>query len=263
MCVEAFVPNPLSLVIPGSAVLRSGLVVMTFLAVPLAVTAAQSWQCLAPGAWGGSCPKIVPQIEPQAAVAPPESPEREAMLDATFELLTAEPEVITQKPVIDNRQLVATVEQPLQPLEPAKRMVKTTPIRVTVATAEEPDTTALALTNDSAPEDGALGAIAAVAPRQPTAVVEVAEADPVVEPEPESVAEPKPAPKAAKMASNIRIIAGQGVNVRSGPGKSKSKLFALPGGTEVTIGESNHGWLEITDAKGRTGWVYKDYLLTP
>ncbi len=89
------------------------------------------------------------------------------MLDATFELLTAEPEVTTQKPVIDNRQLVATVEQPLRPLEPAKRVVKTTPIRVTVTTAEEPDATALALTNDSTPEDGALSAIAAVARASP------------------------------------------------------------------------------------------------
>ncbi len=37
----------------------------------------------------------------------------------------------------------------------------------------------------------------------------------------------KPAPSAK--ASNVRIIAGQGVNVRSGPGKSKDKLFALAG----------------------------------
>ena len=55
-------------------------------------------------------------------------------------------------------------------------------------------------------------------------------------------------------------MAGAGVNVRSGPGKSNGKVFGLTGGEKVTVGENQRGWLKITDDQGRTGWVYKDYL---
>ncbi|HWA18190.1 MAG TPA: SH3 domain-containing protein [Devosia sp.] len=55
-------------------------------------------------------------------------------------------------------------------------------------------------------------------------------------------------------------VLGQGVTVRSGPGKSNGALFALAGGTSVTVLENQKGWLKITDPKGRTGWAYKDFL---
>jgi hypothetical protein len=62
-------------------------------------------------------------------------------------------------------------------------------------------------------------------------------------------------------ASATRIVAGQGVNVRLGPGKSNATLFALKGGAEVTLtGEAKRGWQQIKAADGRTGWVYGDYL---
>lgn len=61
-----------------------------------------------------------------------------------------------------------------------------------------------------------------------------------------------------------RVVAGQGVNVRSGPSMSNSTLFALRGGAEVTLtGRSERGWLELRDADGRAGWAYSDFLLNP
>ncbi|MEO6396274.1 MAG: SH3 domain-containing protein [Devosia sp.] len=174
------------------------------------------------------------------------------MLAATFETLQAP--ATPSSAAIDDRQLVAAASEPVQPLQPVARMVKTTAIRALTAPAsEEPAMAPMALAEISAPaEDAALGAIAEVTATVP------AEA----EPERAMVEETAPAqPKPSVEPSNTRIVAGQGVNVRSGPGKSQSKLFALAGGTKVTIGENRKGWLEITDSKGRTGWVYKDYLL--
>lgn len=89
-------------------------------------------------------------------------------------------------------------------------------------------------------------------------------AEPEPQPEPAAAPEPapKPEPKPVRQAStgNTRTIAGAGVNVRSGPGKSNGKLFALAGGEKVKVGEDQRGWLKITDDQGRTGWVYKSYL---
>jgi len=75
------------------------------------------------------------------------------------------------------------------------------------------------------------------------------------------VAAVEPAPVAKPVASaDTRTVRGAGVNVRSGPGGSRGKLFALPGGEEVTVTDTERGWLKITDDRGRTGWVYKDYV---
>lgn len=93
------------------------------------------------------------------------------------------------------------------------------------------------------------------------------------EPSPEMVAEipePQAAPKPAAQpetkapaqvaSADTRTVKGQGVNVRSGPSSSSGKLFALVGGTEVTVLDNEKGWLKVTDPKGRTGWAYKDYI---
>jgi uncharacterized protein YraI len=61
-------------------------------------------------------------------------------------------------------------------------------------------------------------------------------------------------------SGDVRTVKGQGVNVRSGPSSSNGKLFALRGGTKVTVTEENRGWLKVTDPEGRTGWAYEDYL---
>jgi uncharacterized protein YgiM (DUF1202 family) len=57
------------------------------------------------------------------------------------------------------------------------------------------------------------------------------------------------------------VIAGRGANVRSGPGLAHGKLFALAGGVAVTpTGETDHGWVHVTDPDGRDGWIYGDYV---
>jgi SH3-like domain-containing protein len=55
-------------------------------------------------------------------------------------------------------------------------------------------------------------------------------------------------------------VRGAGVNVRASPSSSAEKLFALPGGRKVSVGETERGWLKITDENGRTGWLYEDYV---
>jgi uncharacterized protein YgiM (DUF1202 family) len=69
--------------------------------------------------------------------------------------------------------------------------------------------------------------------------------------------------KKASVPANIRIVGGLGVNVRSGPSKSSARLFALEGGKKVTVSENRKGWLRVTDERGRTGWIYSSFLVTP
>jgi uncharacterized protein YgiM (DUF1202 family) len=68
----------------------------------------------------------------------------------------------------------------------------------------------------------------------------------------------KPEPKATGLGT--RTVAGSGVTVRSGPGKSNRSLFALSAGSKVTVKAEKGGWLQVTDAKGRTGWAYSSFL---
>ncbi|MEP7239771.1 MAG: SH3 domain-containing protein [Devosia sp.] len=70
------------------------------------------------------------------------------------------------------------------------------------------------------------------------------------------------APKAvaAKTSGSSAVVTGNGANARSKPSKSAGVAFALAGGTRVTVIDDTHGWLQVRDAKGRVGWMYKDYL---
>jgi SH3-like domain-containing protein len=68
-----------------------------------------------------------------------------------------------------------------------------------------------------------------------------------------------PAAEPEKPAT-LRKVAGSGVTVRAGPGKSNKALFNLSGGAEVTVLDDNKGWLKVEDADGRTGWAYQSYI---
>ncbi len=48
--------------------------------------------------------------------------------------------------------------------------------------------------------------------------------------------------------------------VRSGPLKSTKHLFSLGAGTEVVASSEVKGWVKVTDANGRSGWVYGKLL---
>ena len=71
---------------------------------------------------------------------------------------------------------------------------------------------------------------------------------------------PAAEPEAPNKTTNVRKVAGSGVTVRSGPGKSNKQLFNLSGGTQVTVLDDSKGWLKIKDTQGRTGWAYKSYI---
>lgn len=75
--------------------------------------------------------------------------------------------------------------------------------------------------------------------------VPVAKAAPAAEPE---------------QAADVKKVAGSGVTVRSGPGKSHKQLFNLAGGSEVTVLDDSKGWLKIKAEDGRTGWAYQSYI---
>lgn len=64
----------------------------------------------------------------------------------------------------------------------------------------------------------------------------------------------------AEKPSSLRKVAGSGVTVRAGPGKSNKALFNLSGGAEVSVLDESKGWLKVRDADGRTGWAYKSYI---
>jgi hypothetical protein len=74
---------------------------------------------------------------------------------------------------------------------------------------------------------------------------------------PATAAKPATAkPAAAPAASEYAIIGGKGVSVRSGPGTAHNALFTLAAGKKVAVSDKEHGWLHITDAEGRSGWLY-------
>lgn len=51
------------------------------------------------------------------------------------------------------------------------------------------------------------------------------------------------------------VVMSTAVSVKSSPDKSSTELFVLHEGTEVTVGESADGWVEVRIADGRKGWI--------
>lgn len=54
-------------------------------------------------------------------------------------------------------------------------------------------------------------------------------------------------------------VGQSGVNVRSGPSGTAAKLFALPPGAAIKIGETTNGWVHVY-ASGTDGWIYSTFL---
>jgi uncharacterized protein YgiM (DUF1202 family) len=55
-------------------------------------------------------------------------------------------------------------------------------------------------------------------------------------------------------------VAVQSLRVRSGPHKSTPQVFALKGGSLVTVTREERGWVLIDAGNGRVGWVYSRLL---
>lgn len=190
--------------------------------------------------------------------------------DGTPDLGQAAPVVAVAALDADAVKGPAPLVEPLKPLEakPAVRQIEMAPASSppVVAETEAPvvaETEIAALT----PGEGQRITIAgADAFAEETAAID-AEAALSPAPKPRPTAALAYAPSGAKTSvqltdGNTATVGGQGVNVRSAPSKSKSKvLFALTAGTEVTITDSEKGWQYVTDGKGRSGWAYKDLLL--
>ncbi len=98
---------------------------------------------------------------------------------------------------------------------------------------------------------------------EPAPVVEPSSSEPG--PSREASAEPSSEEVSAVAYAPVRegnaVVTGKGANVRALPKKGGSDvLFALNGGEEVTVVEMSKGWAKIVDARGRSGWIYGDYL---
>jgi hypothetical protein len=94
--------------------------------------------------------------------------------------------------------------------------------------------------------------VSAAARDQLEAVAEAA----APEPEPAEVA----TAQSPEATGDIRTITGSGVTVRSGPGRSNERLFALSAGEQVTVLANEGGWLQIRDDQNRTGWAYQSFM---
>jgi len=64
----------------------------------------------------------------------------------------------------------------------------------------------------------------------------------------------------AGAGTDVRTVGGSGVTVRSGPGRSNGRVFALSSGEKVIVHENRSGWLRITDDQGREGWLYQSLV---
>lgn len=65
---------------------------------------------------------------------------------------------------------------------------------------------------------------------------------------------------AAAPGGDLRRVTGGGVNVRASASSSGEKIFTLGPGEQVTVTETERGWLKIIDDQGRTGWLYEDFV---
>lgn len=154
---------------------------------------------------------------------------------------------------------------------PKVRTVKTVSIRADGS----PDTGTTADTGAASPQTQVAEAVPAVAPLVAPASSAAPQALPKSTPqalpaverqvaavEPESI---KTAPTAKKVpivraTGKGGTIKGQGANVHADAKSASAVVFAITGGSKVKVLGSAKGWVHITDPKGRSGWVYKDYI---
>lgn len=59
----------------------------------------------------------------------------------------------------------------------------------------------------------------------------------------------------AILEQNEAVVMSSAVSVKSSPDKNATELFVLHEGTELMVGESTNGWVEVRIADGRKGWI--------
>ena len=63
------------------------------------------------------------------------------------------------------------------------------------------------------------------------------------------------------IATNMPILDRGGFFARAKPARGAGSVFVLQPGAQVTVAEEQKGWVRVTDANGRSGWVYSSYLI--
>jgi len=59
-------------------------------------------------------------------------------------------------------------------------------------------------------------------------------------------------------AKPIAVVIAPDANARSGPFNDAQSAFALHNGAEVAVLERRNGWMQVSDASGRVGWLRDD-----
>jgi hypothetical protein len=256
----------------------------TFLANPTWPTGTGGAVAVAPDAGGAGQPAAA------AASSPPaEGKTVRGLVAATFDLLQPAAAGATGLAAAASHQAPSTTPKATPDggltVMPATHAGGPTTRRVTTIAIRPGATQGLGIAPTAAAPQPVPLAPQAAAPAVPqaaapqVAAVPAAEAAPVVAAQPEVATAPgtapdgsapwplvrpdraiSPAAAAAAPASGTVHVVGSGANVRAGPSRSRDRLFALAPGQEVKVTDSQRGWRKITDSRGRSGWIYSDYL---
>lgn len=262
--------------IGASPVWRAGLASIFILGLAAVAAAVIPGACRA-GIFACGVQGDAPEIELaeiSEAVEPSSPPAVTSAPEATVAAVSSEPHVATplaahQPASIAGNDLIAATFSALdsglimQPAELVSRKVRT----VAVGADGQPaaDTPSVA---PLVPEE------TAEASAEPSVVAEPSEAPVAAEPSSveqpstqvaEAPSEPSSADVGATAYAPVKggtaLVTGKGANVRSKPQKGGSEvLFALAGGTEVTVVETSKGWSRVVDERGRSGWIWNDLL---
>jgi len=261
--------HPLAAALSQNPLVRAALVTTALFVFLGAATGALPVQCLATGVAACTAPPVqkaaivplpaakapiaVAEVEP--ASLPPSAPTLtdNTVVSSTFALLNAGPQAV--QPPAPLASVPADAAAPSSMEDGLHtRVVQTTAIHVS-------DIAATPATPAAPPASSASAPLAPVAPLSAppagssllTASVSDADITPAAKPKPAVVAPPKP------HIAGVTIT-GQGANVRSSPTMGAGVLFALAGGTRVVVLGNQRGWLQVKDPRGRTGWVYSDFV---
>ena len=207
--------------------------------------------------------KVAPLLTNKEPAPAPDAPGNEVVEPVTPELPgTAEPdpEPVNPNAVPANAVVLSRTDMTLAPNEAFSILATVAPANTTdtlVWSCDKPDI--LTVNQDgSVVNNNATGEKVVVTV---TATAGGVSAECVVRCNSGAVA-PKP-PAGGSVAANSQgkiTGAGNGLNVRSGPGSNYEKIASIANGTKVTVLESANGWYKVDYGNGKTGYVSADYV---
>jgi hypothetical protein len=262
--------HSLAAALSQNPLVRAALVTIALFVFLGAATGALPVQCLATGVAACAAPPAartiifptdakptaeIAQVEASSVPVPVPSLTNNEVVSSTFAVLNAAlqaPQSVTSLATIPASATASSA--PDDGLR--TRIVQTTVIHVSDIGSSPNVRVPDPLAASSAPA-AALPTVAPLAPPAGspiiTASLPTTDTTPPVKPKPAVIVAPKP------HVSNVTIT-GQGANARSSPTMGAGVLFALTGGTKVVVLGDQRGWLQVKDPRGRTGWVYSDFV---